>query len=67
MYTPSEARRRGMKPVIIPAPPQSHFIQNVMADMRRVAGTVWALVAAKGGLVEVWRVPVVNQCPTKQQ
>ncbi len=48
-----------MKPLIFAAPLHDSFIQGVIADMKRVKGTEWALVQyTSGGDVEVWRVPI---------
>ena len=48
-----------MKPLIFAAPFHDPFIQGVIADMKRVKGTEWALVQyTLGGDVEVWRVPI---------
>jgi hypothetical protein len=57
--TKDEAIARGMKPLIFAAPMHDPFIQGVIADMKRVKGTEWALVQyTPGGDVEVWRVPI---------
>jgi hypothetical protein len=54
-----EAIALGMKPLIFAGPVHDPFIQGVIADMKRVPGTKWALVQyTPGGDVEVWRVPL---------
>jgi hypothetical protein len=45
--------------VTTPDKPDSAFIQRVCADMARIPGTEWSLVDTGGGLVEVWRIPLV--------
>ena len=55
----AEAVAQGMKPLTIPSNPEEPFLQNVIKDMQRVKGTIWALVQYKvGGALEVWRVPL---------
>ena len=40
----AEAEAKGMKPLTIAAHPNDIFLVNVIADMKRVQGTEWALV-----------------------
>ena len=55
----AEAEAKGMKPLTIAAHPNDIFLVSVIADMKRVQGTKWALVQYKdGGDIEVWRVPL---------
>lgn len=54
-----EAVAKGMKPLTIAAPAEDPFLHRVIADMKRVQGTEWALVQYRqGGDIEVWRVPL---------
>ena len=52
-----EAKSKGMKPLTMPGAEDSTFIQNVIKDMKSIPSTVWSLVNAGQGRVEVWRVP----------
>jgi len=55
-----------MKPLTIPSNIEEPFLQNVIKDMKRVKGTIWALVQYKvGGALEVWRVPL-DPLPTEK-
>jgi hypothetical protein len=54
-----EAVAKGMKPLTIAAHAEDPFLHRVIADMKRVQGTEWALVQYRqGGDIEVWRVPL---------
>jgi hypothetical protein len=54
-----EAIAQGMKPLTFSGPAHDPFIPGVIADMKRVPGTKWALVQySLGGDLEVWRVPL---------
>jgi|NOAtaT_6_FD_contig_21_4804869_length_417_multi_3_in_0_out_0_1 hypothetical protein len=56
----AEASAKGHRyRVTTPDKPDSAFIQRVCADMARIPGTEWSLVDTGGGLVEVWRIPLV--------
>lgn len=55
----AEAEAKGMKPLTIAAHAEDPFLHKVIADMKRVQGTEWALVQySQGGDIEVWRVPL---------
>jgi hypothetical protein len=48
-----------MKPLTFAASASDPFLLRVIADMKRVQGTKWALVQySHGGDIEVWRVPL---------
>ena len=57
--TKEEAEAKGMKPLTIATHADDPFLVGVIADMKRVQGTEWALVQyTLGGDLEVWRVPL---------
>jgi hypothetical protein len=58
IITREEAKAQGMHPLTMPEPSDSPFVANVIRDMERVPGTIWAPVDAGAGRVEIWRVPV---------
>lgn len=53
----AEAKRRGMVSITEPMAPEDETFAVIIADMKRVSGTVWAVVKIGDTEAEVWRVP----------
>lgn len=65
ILTQTEARARHLQPLTRADDRDGKFIQNVVRDMRRVPGTLWAMVKPETRLakdspnmVEIWRVMI---------
>lgn len=53
-----EAKKRKMEPLTCAMLPSDPVLFRCCQDMKNIDGTVWGLVNAGSGRVEIWRKPV---------